>query len=206
MFINFEGNMMFNRFNGTLCKLFSVVAVGMALSQPSFAEKPAMDVSRVYVAGSNAKVSMAHSVLLRTDKRLAFRVQTRDLEPGAYTLWLVYFNDPEKCIGGDGVGAGKCGNKDLNPALSEARGDFVIVDGRVVGKKGHGVFTGHYKLGSGVGMFNGFALDNTRKAEYQLVVRSHGPVIDELLHEQLTSMNGGCPPNTCANVQYAVHP
>ena len=98
MFINFEGNMMFNRFNGTLCKLFSVVAVGMALSQPSFAEKPAMDVSRVYVAGSNAKVSMAHSVLLRTDKRLAFRVQTRDLEPGAYTLWLVYFNDPEKCI------------------------------------------------------------------------------------------------------------
>jgi hypothetical protein len=48
---------------------------------------------------------------------------------------------------------------------------------------------------------------NAKRAEIHLVVRSHGPASADpaVLQQQLTTFNGGCPPNTCMNVQAAPH-
>jgi hypothetical protein len=45
------------------------------------------------------------------------------------------------------------------------------------------------------------------KAEIHLVVRTHGPASGDpaVLQAQLNMFNGGCPPNTCGNVQVSVH-
>ena len=36
-------------------------------------------------------------------------------------------------------------------------------------------------------------------------LRSYGPVMPELLYEQITTATSGCPPNTCEDVQIATH-
>jgi hypothetical protein len=46
------------------------------------------------------------------------------------------------------------------------------------------------------------------KSEIHLVLRSHGPAMvdnPQVLQEQLSSFNGGCPPNTCGNLQASIH-
>ena len=45
-------------------------------------------------------------------------------------------------------------------------------------------------------------------AEIHLVIRAHGPALGdpETLATQLTRLNGGCPPNACADIQLSVHP
>jgi hypothetical protein len=43
------------------------------------------------------------------------------------------------------------------------------------------------------------------KAEIHLVLRTHGLMRADLLGQQVTMFNGGCPPNSCGNLQFAVH-
>lgn len=45
------------------------------------------------------------------------------------------------------------------------------------------------------------------RAEIHIVVRGHGPALEdpEDLKAQLTQLNGGCPPNACGNVQASLH-
>ncbi|MBI3245111.1 MAG: hypothetical protein HYZ50_01245 [Deltaproteobacteria bacterium] len=57
------------------------------------------------------------------------------------------------------------------------------------------------------GIGTGMGLLNAKKAEIHLVVRTHGLASTDpaVLQLQLTTFNGGCPPNTCVNVQVAPH-
>jgi hypothetical protein len=48
-------------------------------------------------------------------------------------------------------------------------------------------------------------LTSARGADVHVVIRTHGAPIPGLIHEQINSFNGGCPPNTCKNVQAAPH-
>jgi hypothetical protein len=50
--------------------------------------------------------------------------------------------------------------------------------------------------------FNTF--DDVLGSEIHLVVRDHGPKFPG--NDQLSGFNGGCPPETCVNVQASVHP
>jgi hypothetical protein len=60
-----------------------------------------------------------------------------------------------------------------------------------------------------------FGLMDARKAEIHFVIRSHGPLIPGIIHEQISTFNAGCGgfppelgtpgPNTCEDLQFAVH-
>lgn len=105
----------------------------------------------------------------------------------AHTVWAVVFNHPEECDG-------PCDATDLDdPAVG---GVSTWLAGRVA-RGGITSFRGGLRVGD--------ELTDPRRAEIHLVVRTHGRVIRHLRHEQLTTLNGGCPPNECANVQASVH-
>jgi hypothetical protein len=58
----------------------------------------------------------------------------------------------------------------------------------------------------GIGTAEG--LLNPLRAEIHLVTRSHGSAFlndPVMLNQQLNLFNGGCPPNTCVNLQASIH-
>ena len=118
------------------------------------------------------------------------RVKATGLVPGhAYTLWVVYFNDQKLCIDG-------CNG----PDFAAAGGGVIWGAGKVANHHGNATFTANLTTGDGAGYVGDAppppyavtafeaGLDN----EFHVVVRSHGPQIDGLVHEQLTTFGGGC--------------
>lgn len=138
------------------------------------------------------------ATLIRTDKGIAFRVYTSELEPGANTVWIAIFNKPQHCAGGPGA----CAAPDLdNP---DVQGSIVYGTGYIVGDDGIANFQGSLDKGSppaGIsvnvpkGTFNG--LKNALKAEIHLVVRQHGVVSDTEAVTQLTTFES---PDSCLNL------
>ena len=52
----------------------------------------------------------------------------------------------------------------------------------------------------------GEGLTDSFEAEIHLIARTHGEVIPGVVQQQITTFNGGCPPNDCLDVQFAVFP
>ena len=148
---------------------------------------------------------VGRSHLLRTQDGLRGKVQTSGLTPGdIVTLWFVAFQNPDGCIGA-------CDNpaEDLGPgraALAFGGGQHVPPSGRVT-------IVGRLDVGGAVvvidpppaGDPSADVFDTPIGSEVHLVIRTHGPVLPDLLGEQMGSFNGGCPPNTCASIQAGVH-
>lgn len=127
------------------------------------------------------------SWLVRSHRGAYAVLRTRGVPRGdAVTIWAVVFNDPAAC-------EGPCDAADLgNPAAQAAS---VLFDGAVI-RRGAAWFRGRVSPE---------ALTAPDRAEIHLVVRTHGPVIPGLVEEMTSTLNGGCPPNVCANLQMAVH-
>jgi hypothetical protein len=114
----------------------------------------------------------------------------------AVTMWAVIFNDPQNCVGG-------CGEDDLDrPAVNPS---VLYVTGQRVQSNGRAAFAGAISKGSPMGVLFGPGLVDPAAAEIHLIVRSHGRVIPDLLASQVSSLDGGCPPNDCTDLQFAVH-
>jgi hypothetical protein len=135
---------------------------------------------------------------------VSMRVVTTGLNvDGAYTLWVAYFNHPEYCVD-QRVPELRCGPADFaNPLadLSVVYGDGLVSAGQTdtfeafvpagVAPQGEE----QVAMGSGV-------LTNPTGAEYQAVVRWHGPY--DARFPQTTTYNGGChvgEPYECHDVQ-----
>ncbi|MDJ0573301.1 MAG: hypothetical protein QNJ53_30290 [Pleurocapsa sp. MO_192.B19] len=134
----------------------------------------------------------------RTEDGVELKLDTK-LPEGAYTTWWVIFNDPEFCV--DGCDAGDLEIPEVNASLFWATGE-------VVGDNGMGSFSaqlleGELPQGSDQVVF-GEGLVDSFSAEIHPIVRSHGPVDPEQVEEQITTFNGGCPPEGCKDVQFAV--
>jgi hypothetical protein len=163
------------------------------------------------------------SALVRTDNGVSFHVSTTGLEPGSvHTLWMVIFNEPENCTDPG------CSNDDLsNP---DATADVTYGAGTVIGGSGRATFAGHRNQGDHSGSImqewlglTEHGLIDAQEAEIHFVVHSHGPKIPRLVDEMLHTFNAGCGPNfaaglppvpeslgtygpnTCEDVQFAVH-
>jgi hypothetical protein len=125
------------------------------------------------------------------------KVVTTGLEPGhAYTLWFTFFNHPEFCVHSPGPGL-RCGFADLlNPLVDGS----VVYGGGLVATRRHRQLLHGYRpvgeppagdpkekiaLGDGV-------LKNPIGAEYQSVVRNHGPADPNYMPAQVETLNGGC--------------
>ena len=152
--------------------------------------------------GDLTVIPSSGSTLTRTRDGVYMSLHAADLIPGTIvTAWWVFFNNPKKC------NTTPCTPDDLfnNP---EAEGSLVNATGRVVGADGTADYGAFIAVGDATGAFLGSGLTNPMKAEIHLVTRTHGPALlddAEQLRQQLTMFNGGCPPNTCANLQVSIH-
>ena len=157
-----------------------LVASTLPASAHTRSRQPVVEIATGAVVGTSVAVRGAGAVTAT--------LRTHGLEPGhAYTVWAVIFNDPAHCVDG-------CDGSDL--ANPEVGGVSVLATGGVA-RRDHRQF--RLRLAGTDG------LENPAGAEIHLVVRSHGPAIAGLIGEQISTLNGGCPPNTCANVLMAKH-
>lgn len=105
-----------------MSRFFSLIALAAAMSVQvnAHASWPAggndRQVSRLYptIPGDpnfrleSTPVRHARAVLERSEDGLKITVDSRELLPGAYTIWMRIFNQPELCAGGEGVERSVC--------------------------------------------------------------------------------------------------
>jgi hypothetical protein len=147
------------------------------------------------------------SKLVRTDSGIGMQLVTTGLEPGAYTIWWLMFQNPENC----GFGPGLCGD-DLADYLPASEGGtagfgFTFAAGHVVAEGQHmAAFGGHLKVGTVLEEDNldPIVFKNARKAEIHFVVRYHGPVDPERMPAQIHT--GEFDLEDVIDVQFAVNP
>ena len=138
------------------------------------------------------------ATLHRTEDGVELTMDT-ELPEGAYTIWWVVFNNPESCVNGCDVG--DLETPEVNASLFWATGEVVDDDGR-------GSFraellegtlpTGEDQIVFGEGLMDSFS------AEIHAIARSHGEVIPGQEELQTSTFNGGCPPEGCQDVQFAL--
>ena len=144
-------------------------------------------------------VPTSGSELIRGKDGVFVSLTTKNLMPGwVYTAWAGIFNNPEECA------THPCSGADFaNPAVQGSR---VNLGGRIIGMDGSATYGSFAGIGDTTSAFDGPGLLDPKHAEIHTVVRSHGPALMGMaLADQLSKFNGGCPPNTCVNVQVAVH-
>lgn len=186
-----------------------MLAAGLAvavISPVAKAGPAARDQSAVYVFGTGVQIPGAWSTLVRNEKGVAMNLHTSALAPGsASTVWWVVFNSPENCTHGE-FGS-RCGVGDLPPFGGDpsVQASLLHATGNVIGGAGTAGFGGYLSEGDLTGVVFGPGLLDSRRADVHLVVRTHGQAIPGLIHEQLSTFNGGCPPNACQNIQVSVH-
>jgi len=181
-----------------LLAAFSLQGVHPARADP---HRTSIEPLRVFMVGS--VIPGTGSILVRTKEGFGATLHTFGLVPGnAYTFWLGVFNNPKECA------TTPCTAADLpNP---DVQGVVLWGSGQIAGEDGTADFGTFRAEGDSTGrepsLGTAMALENALKAEIHLVVRSHGPASANpvVLQAQLTRFNGGCPPNTCMNVQAAM--
>jgi hypothetical protein len=165
------------------------------------AQKARVSVEPLLAFSDHSVVYGGGSALVRTEAGAYMSLHAFGLPAGnAVTAWFVIFNNPEKCA------THPCTVADLQNA--DAQPSLVNATGRVVGADGTADFGSFRGVGDATGAVIGSGLLNPFKAEIHLVVRSHGPAIldnPQTLLEQLSTFTGGCPPNTCGNLQVSIH-
>jgi len=164
------------------------IAVAMLLvAAPAAAAAPGIE--RVPVVDIGDPPSRAGtSFMVRADRGVVGVVVTGGLVRGhAYTVWAVVFNNPEACDA-------DCDSADL--ANPDVGGVSILATGKVVRAP---------RAAFAIRLVAGDELVDPLGAEIYFVVRTHGPAPRGLVDEQTSSLNGGCPPNDCANVLVAKH-
>jgi hypothetical protein len=165
------------------------------------------------VTFADPEVVVGSSALLRSPEGIRVRAATSGLAPGsATTFWVVVFNNPEHCVDG-------CNIDDV--FLPDVQADALYTDGRFIAASGNARYGGEHALGDisnsiapGLGLPSVGILD-VMKAEFHIIVRSHGAIVPEIGRAQITTWAGGCAglppelgpegPNTCEDVNFAVH-
>ena len=145
------------------------------------------------------------TILVRTKEGVFASIHAAGLAEGtAVTGWFGIFQNAEHCA------TDPCTAADLtNPAVE---GSVLNIGGRVVGADGAvdiGAFraVGDTTASGGPPGTPNVGILRPFKAQIHLVIRTHGPASTDpaVLLQQLRTFNGGCPPNTCANLMASVH-
>jgi hypothetical protein len=148
-------------------------------------------------------VEGSSATLVRTDQGVTMTIHTSGLDPGPHTVWWFIYNNPEHCAT-DPCRFVDFDNPDVQPTT-------LYATGHVIGHNGVGNFAAYLAEGDISGYTvppnlpeqDVLGLVDARKAQIQLAVRSHGQPIPGMLKEQISTFNGGCPPNSCDNEQFS---
>jgi hypothetical protein len=145
------------------------------------------------------------TILVRTRDGVFATIHASGLKEGfVYTAWFAIFQNPEFCA------TDPCTPADAtNPAVETS---ILNIGGQLIGADGAATFGGFRAVGDvtasggppgtpNVGLLRPF------EAQIHLAVRTHGAASGDpaVFQAQLSTFNGGCPPNACANVQVSVH-
>ncbi|MGH9875653.1 MAG: hypothetical protein ACRD9S_24620 [Pyrinomonadaceae bacterium] len=158
-----------------------------------------ISIRAVQIIATGAVQQAAGSQLTRDNDRIFGIINTKGLNPGwVYTAWFGIFNNPDACA------TRPCSGADFaNPAVMGSRVNF---GGRLIGLDGAATYGGFLAIGDTTSAFDGPGLLDPKHAEIHMVLRSHGmALMGTAFADQLNMFNGGCPPNTCMNVQASVH-
>lgn len=183
------------------------VFVTATVAQSSGSGNVRTDITQVRVFGSTTLIPYSGSSLSRNNDAVFTTFSTSQLVPGTVvSLWWVFFNNPKACAT-EGCSVPDLFVPEVNASLHNAGAVVVGLDGRftLASYKAAGdISAGHILPGM---PDPSPGLVNPRGAAIHLVVRSHGAANADpaLLAQQLTQFNGGCPPNTCSNLQFALH-
>ena len=201
---------------GWVARLAAVGAFALLMALPAQAASLRSDTSPIFVFGQPSMlIPGAWSTLTRREDEVSMRLSTTDLVPRtATTVWWVIFNHPDKCT--HGGGGFHCGDGDVFMPNSPTEPSVMYAAGRVASRGGTDHFSASLEVGDTSGCISpaesapelfpcNHGLVNVRGADIHLVVRTHGAVIPDVIDQQLGSFNGGCPPNTCDNIQASVH-
>jgi hypothetical protein len=176
-----------------LAAAVSVLAVGATAAQAG--APPTVVTAPVVTLPGFSVVPGASSTTVRTDDGVNFSLTTSGLPPGhAITLWLVIFNNPDKCAV----------PFECQPFVdfTEAAGASVIWGaGRVIAGDGTANYAGHISVGnlnrpSGPDNLQnvlGNGLTNARGAHFLFVVHDHGVAQPGIVDQQIHSFGIGCP-------------
>jgi hypothetical protein len=128
-------------------------------------------------------------------------------EGHAFTYWFVIFNIPSECE------TSPCSLADFVADRGEPAG--IRFDGFVLDSSLEFDFTQTRTIADGPADPDGngdvvpgdmaYGLSDPLNAEIHVLTRSHGLEISDDYETQIGSINGGCPPNTCANILFAPH-
>lgn len=174
--------------------MMAVLAAGLLVSAPRAVADPitgpAQAVRMLDAAGNQVGDAVGASRFTRDATGISFELATSGLAPlNTYTIWWVLYK-PDKTVllASYATGAVALPNGMASFAASLPVGPLPKVDGRIV-----------------MASTAGAMFDNPMGITVELVLRTHGPIRVEQLAEQLTTFDGACPPNTCANVQSVLH-
>ena len=181
-----------------------LVLIVAGIGSAAFAAPPTVSTVPVNDLVIGGTVAGASSKIIRTDKGITVSVKTT-VDPGAYTMWLLVWNNPEDCMfGKNNPDAGlRC-----HPGMGDPPSCVLFGAGHVGGENGVLNYTGHQQAwvpGGGPDCGNG--LTNPRGADVHAAVRSHGPKVPGNIDAQIHTVGGGCGPTAfaCLEVQAAPH-
>jgi hypothetical protein len=163
-------------------------------------------IAQVKTFDGSAVIPYAGASLSRNNDGVFMSLYTSGLTEGSVvTLWWAIFNNPKVCATPHSCGVPDLFNPDVEASIQYAGGS-------VIGVEQSAKFGGFLAAGDNTGfqILPGMpnpapGIINTKKAEIHLVIRTHGQASTDpgILMQQLTTFNGGCPPNLCVNIQAA---
>jgi hypothetical protein len=171
-----------------------LIGSGVGWVQDSRAEPASKSQAELLRFSDGSIVEGSSAMLVRTNKGVTMTIHTSGLDPGAaYTVWWVIYNNPEHCQ------SDVCTDPPdfENPAVQAT---LLHATGHVIGNNGVGNFAAYLAEGD-PSSGDGLGLVDARKAQIELVVRSHSQPIPGRVKEQITMFDGGCPPNVCESEQ-----
>jgi hypothetical protein len=207
--------------------ILAIVLVGVIhlTAQEGGVNEIVTTIGRVFWLADDTLVNDAEASLIRMEHGVAMSFDAVGLTPGnVYTVWWIIFNYPENCSGGicgpdDAFLMGndgrpvfdQNGQMQMNRINQESVGmSSMRATAGIVNEDGTAKFRAHLPIGDTsdfVAFGNGLVVD-PMEAEIHFIIRTHGPVIPELLWEQLFSHDGGCIESEmrrlCRNVQYGI--
>ncbi len=146
------------------------------------------------------------STIERSEDGVEVSLQTSGMEPGAWTMWTIYYNNPDKCehplFGPDGNQISACSWSDrLTEGVDRKPGwgDGAVVDGSGIGNFSttRSANDESYSGDPVPGMPATFPLccpllTNPMGAEVHVLMRYHGPAVSDLQAAQIGTWGGGC--------------
>jgi hypothetical protein len=165
-----------------------LVVSGVLWVQNSLAEPASISYGVLKRFSDGLPVEGSSAMLVRTDTGVTMTIHTSGLDHGAaYTVWWVIYNNPEHCQSDACTDPPDFNNPAVQATLLHATG-------HVIGNNGVGNFAAHLADDT-------VGLVDARKAQIELVVRSHGQPIPGMVKEQITMFDGGCSINVCESEQ-----